>query len=488
MALPSQTTTLQDPGLGKTEPVSTTPAILGLSSGGTATANTLYTYSSPAAVKLGHGDGPLVEAACEHLIRAGGIARVIQMTQDSAGTMTATLTGGTDATIVDNSSTPYNWFGVRYKIVLGGALGTARFQFSLDGGRSYSDTYTTAASFTIPNSGISVTMSDVPGVFIVDEVYVGVATGPTYTSSEMDTAVAALKASPFSWDYGVLTGRHADASTAQTVFNALDADRIGLGEPHQYKPWIMDAGGDNKATTASTFTATSKWILRAYGTTDMVTQTPVAGYKVPALPNYMFAVQKAGVADLSEHWGRRASGPLKGIAAWTTEFGSPLSHDEYADEGLDELNFMTVGHPDGAAAGRYYIVRGRVAAPPGSDFRQWQYSRMWSATYQTIYAIQELWIGRSWAVKSDGTLVDGEAKAAEDRVVKAMKTVLHVKNAEGTLGHCSIVGDDLGFYYRISRTQDVRTTDTVATEWGIYPRGYSEYITTTGGFVAQTAS
>jgi hypothetical protein len=409
------------------------------------------------------------------------------MTQDSDGALTG-LTGGTLATIVDNSSTPYNWYEVRVKITLGGVTGTARFQYSLDGGRSYSDTYTTAASFTIPDSGISLTMSDVPGDFVADDVYSGTATGPTYTSSEMDTAIAALKASAFSWDYGVLTGRHADASTAQAIFNALDADRTGLGEPHQYKPWVMDAGGDNKATTASTFTATSKWILRAYGTTDMTTQTPVAGYKSPALPNYMFAIQKAGGADLSEHWGRRASGPLKGVAAWTTEFGSPLSHDEYADEGLDELNFMTVGHPPGESAGRYYIVRGRMAAPAGSDFRQWQYSRMWSATYLAIYAIQNLWIGRSWAVNSDGTLVEGEAKAAEDRVIKAMKAVLHVKNVEGTLGHCSIVGADLGFYYSIDRTQDVLSTDTIVTEWGIRPRGYSEFITTTGGFVAQTVS
>lgn len=485
MVLPYQSTSIQDPGLQKTEPAVSQPAIFGVGSGGTGSANTVYSYSSAADVIAGHGYGPGPEAACEHLVRCGGVVRYVELGQDSDGALGSVTGGSAGGTIGDNSSTPYNWYEVRIKIVLGGAVGTATFRYSLDGGRNYSDVYTSAATFDIPNSGVSITMAATTG-FVADDVYEADATGPTYTSTEMDAAFTALKACPLNWDYGILAGRHADASTAQTIFNALEADRTGMGEPHQYKPWIMDAGGDTAATTGATFTATSKWILVAYGTADMATQTPVAGYKSPALPIYMFAIQKAGNADLSEHWGRKASGQLPGIEAWTTEFDSPLSHDEKQQNNLDELGFMTVGHYPGDRAGEYYIMRGRIKAPAGSDFRQWQFSRLWSATYRVVWTAQNQMQNKSWATKSDDTLVEAEAKAAEELVEKQMKAILHVPNVEGTNGHVSINGPDKGFYYRLSRTEPTGSTDMIRSFWGIKPRGYGEYIETEGGFVAQT--
>lgn len=488
MVLPSQTTTIQDPGLEKVTPLTAIPYVLGVCSGAASTsANTVYTYNSAADLLNGHGEGPGVEAGARHLTRCGGPIRYIEMTQSADGSLGSVTTNGSSlATIVDNSSTPYNWFELKFKIILGGAVGTATFQYSLDGGRNYSATYTTAASFTVPNSGISVTMSSGSGDFIADEVYSGTATGPIYTATEMDSAFTELAACPLSWDYGILAGRHADASTANTIFNALDADRGALAEPHKYKPWIMDAGGSNKATTISSFTATSKWILAAYGTTDMNTPTPRSGYQTPALPNYMHAILKAGKTDLSEHWGRKASGQLPDVASWSTEFGSPISHDEVADEGLDEHGLMTIGHYDGDGPGEYYIMRGRMKAPLGSDFQRWELARMFSATNAVIHTAQNQLINRSWAVKADQTLVEAEAAAAEAKVGRAMKTLLHQQNVEGTKGHCSINGTDPGYYYRISRTELTGSTNTVRTEWGIRPRTPSEYIVTTGGFVLQT--
>lgn len=483
MTVPYQSTTIQDPGLLKVTPVANVPLILGCCSSGTA--NSITTLNSPATARSTFGYGPLVEACCAYLTVVGGPVRACRLTQNAAGTMTATLTkSGSGPDITNNSSTPYDWFEVKIKIILGGSLGTATFQYSLDGGRTYNgDNITSAASYTIPNSGVLLTFAS--GTYVANDVYSGTATGPTYTATEMDTAFTAIKSYELSWDFGCLAGRHATAATANTIFGALDTDRTGLNEPAKYRPWIMDAGGSNVGNTISSFTATSKHINACYGTVDMTSQAPVSGYTTPALPLYVQGVMYAGKELISTSWARTASGQLVGVAGYTTEFGSPLSHDEFINPGLDEKKITTARSWPGAG---YYFTRGRVKSPNGSDFTDWHFSRMFSEAHRIVHEAQTQMIGRSWACKSDGTLVEDEAAAAEQKVVKALKTVFHQKNAEGTRGHVSIVGTDPGLFYTIDRTQDVLATDQVVTEWGLRPRGYSYYITTTGGFTAQTVS
>ena len=482
MTLPYQQTTIQDPGLAKVRPISNVPLILGVAASGTPYEVT--SFNSPSEARSTFGEGPLTEGLCAYLTLVGGPVLACLMDQAADGSLTATFAkSGTGPDITDNSSAPYDWYEVVGDVVVGGDIGTATVKWSLDGGRTFMEPVVAAATYTIPNSGIDIAMA--AGTYVAGDRYTATATGPTYSATEMDSAFAAVKTCGLEWDFGCLTGRHADISTATTIGNALAADFGALPEPYSYKPWIMDAGGDNKATTIAGVSRISKHITMVYGTVDMVSQKPNPGYISPALPGYIQGLYKAGKELMSTHWGRVASGQLPGVAAFSTEFGSPLSHDEFQDQGLDAVGLATLRTWPGLPG--VYFTRGKMLAPVGSDFVQWPLARIFSEVHRVVHEAQTTMQNRSWAVKADGTLVESEAAAAEQKVRKVMKALLHQKNAEGTLGHCSINGKDPGFFYTLSRTQDVQSTNTIVFAWGVRPRPFGEIITGTGGFTATTA-
>lgn len=130
------------------------------------------------------------------------------------------------------------------KIILGGAVGTATFQFSSDGGVTYTSTNTTAASWTDPTTGVTLAFS---GNFVTDDLY-------TFHSA-FSPAIAFT-------DYGGI------------IHDAVDhLGFVGMGHISEFREeWLYGAGGANLSSnekwTSGPGLGVGSSIKLVYPTTD----------------------------------------------------------------------------------------------------------------------------------------------------------------------------------------------------------------------------
>src|SRR6185436_16793991 len=190
MALPEVTGSVLDGALGLApDNIDGLHVKLGISTLGTV--NTLYSFTRPTDVLTTLGYGPLPEALCHHLQVAGGPAYAMPMTAGTAGSNSAVTQNG-GGPVVTLTGTPVDRFDGIVRIVLGGAVGTATFQFSLDGGDTYSPVTTTASTYLMPNSGV--TLNFAGGTYVAATTYSFTCTAPYFTTTNLNTAFTALLA------------------------------------------------------------------------------------------------------------------------------------------------------------------------------------------------------------------------------------------------------------------------------------------------------
>lgn len=114
---------------------------------------------------------------------------------------TKTLTVGTDGTVtagsgwvgsVTQASSPIDAYEVKLSVIKAGALGTATVSISLDAGNSTEYQTATPASgvMVIPGTGIVLTLS---GTFVADDTYSFPARPPSYSTTNLNTALTVLK-------------------------------------------------------------------------------------------------------------------------------------------------------------------------------------------------------------------------------------------------------------------------------------------------------
>lgn len=152
------TQAIPDPGIDKV------CVVIGCTSAGTAGLSALRLNPAALVTDYGYGDAPDL---CTHLLtptlkRRGTYPLAIYKTPSTnAGSFrTIDITGvtGTAVLSVDATVTPLGTYDAWIKVMTGFSVGTTggAIQWSLDGGRHWSDTIAvgTAGSYTIPNSGV----------------------------------------------------------------------------------------------------------------------------------------------------------------------------------------------------------------------------------------------------------------------------------------------------------------------------------------------
>lgn len=97
-------------------------------------------------------------------LQPNGLTGFTSVTHSGSGTGTVTPASASQ-TLLQRTIAPVS---VVVKIIAGGAVGTATFQISLDGGNSFGSTITTAATYRDPNSFITMTFS---GTFTIGDRY-----------------------------------------------------------------------------------------------------------------------------------------------------------------------------------------------------------------------------------------------------------------------------------------------------------------------------
>jgi hypothetical protein len=485
MAIPRQTLTIRDPGLGIVESSDQAVVIFGCSSAGTV--NTVVAVGSPAASVDGFGYGPLPNTAASILSEAGGpvyMCRLTGTTAGAAGAVTKTAIGTSTGTITV-AGAAYDTLSVRVDIVASGTLAVGTFKYTLDadrpvGSRTYSEVLTipSGATYAIPNTNLTLTF--VPGAgatfFQAGDYHTFATTAPAFSTTDLAAGFTALNTflsnTPgIDVKIVVLAQRFALGSAAATMFGTLSTQLASQATLYRYMRAIMDAGsGDTTSNVKTAMSAVADARISViYGDCDMSSTVPFAGFGAPRVSGLIPYAARVASDLVSTDPARFASGALRGVLK--------IYHDEFTTEEMDAAKISTLR--SWPAVPGYYITNGRLKSSAGSDFLYLQHGRVMDVACSTVAAAQLPFISRGVLTNDDGTIDKTEAALMEAPVTGALSDALSTpKNVEGRAGHVS------EFAYAIDRTNNVLTSFTIQSSVAIRPLGYAKQLTTELGFAA----
>lgn len=478
MAIPGQTLTIRDPGLGLSEQSENTFLFFGTASSGSITE--VKSFTSAAAVVAEYGQGKLPEALCHALAVAGGPVFACRLSGSVVGastSVTKTAAGSSTGTVT-LAGAPYDRYEATIEIMGNGTVGAGTFRYSLDGKRTYSETLTipSGGTYAIPNTNITATF--VPGAgavfFLVGDLHDWTSSAPHYSSTELALGMTALTTyqgtSPaFAVDAIVLTGRNAAGSGAATLFGALSTHLASQASRYSYCAAIMDAGSlDTRANVRTAFASLADArISLVYGDVDLPSSKPGAGWGSPKTELLVSAAARALRELISTDLARVKSGPLTGVLE--------ISNNEFDNQDMDIAKF-SVSDTKPLVVG-YFLTNMRMKSPTGSDYKYWQHRRIMDVMCRTVAGALVLYLSQGFATNSDGTIEESEAKRIEAEVSEKIKIALvDPKNVEGRAGHVS------AFSFTVDRSNNLLQSETLQTSVAARPFGYAKTITTELGF------
>jgi len=438
---------------------------LGVSSLGTP--NTLYSFQRPQDVVTQLGDGPLVESTCHDLQVAGGPVYAMPMTAGTAGSNSAVTQVGSGP-VVTLTGTPLDAFEGIVRIVLGGAVGVSTFQFSLDGGDTFSPVIATASTYLMPRSGV--TLNFAAGTYVLGTTYTFTCTAPYFTTTNLNTAMTALLALPQEWVFVHVVGKGTAAADTAAMAAALEVHLEAAAVNFRYVQGLIEAADDTDANLLTAFASVAAPLVNVTaGYTEAISSVSGRIYKRPGawvVSARAGKVARKATVGIATHLGRVRDGAIPGITR--------LYRDEYATPALDAARFTTlrtiIGQPG------FFITRGRMMAALGSDFGTWHDRMVINKACRVTRFVMVQELNESVRAKADGTIDEKDAQRIETTVARAlfdnMVSTQNVVRATAT----------------IDRTINVSSTGRIQVDVRVRRRGYLEDIRVTLGFEAPSAA
>lgn len=468
MAIPEVKVAVNDGNLGLAAPSSArTHVKVGTSSAGTA--NELVAISDLSTLKATFGQGPLVEAAAVALAKAGGpvlCMRVTGSVPGAVGSLTATKTG--TATLVA-AGAAYDAYDLKIVIAKGGATlaaGTATFKYSLDGGRTYSAELAvpTSGEYAIPDSNLTLTWTYSAGTaFVAADYWTAACTAPGYSTTDLANAVTPLLADPRTWFMLHVVGPAADLAGARGVFAALATHMATAATGFRYARALMEAPeGIDSALVANTtgFGDLGDTRVAVAGGYYYVT-SPISGRFYRRSVAWDAAARLSAVPP-SQDIGAVEDGPVPGV------YG--LVRDERATPALHDARFITMRTHVGRQG--YYLTRGLVMAPAGSDYALWTNCRVMDIACATARDRALRFLNAKVPVNANGTIQNGSAKAIEAYIEAGLREALTQR------------GDAVDVAVEVDRTVNILSTGLLKVRVRVTPYGYASSIEVELGFTS----
>lgn len=459
-------------GLGRSN-ARKTVAVIGVVS--TGTANTVYAHASKAKLIADHVGGPAVEAAAHILDQAGGTVLLVPVTASVAGTIGTVASAGTTPPVLTPSGSPTDARTIKVRIVTAGALGTSAFQYSKDGGLSWSSIITTAATYAIGGTGV--TLGFAAGTYAADNTYSFDTVAPYYSTTNLNSAFAALLADARRFRFVYVVGQAGGVTdTARCDAQASMAAAVSsqLASAATAKRWTR-ALLDTPRPVADDSAGETAWMAAlkastAFGTFADARVLPVAGdvTMVSAVSNLVerrplgfSAAAREAKVDLSvdiSAYSESESGALPAAVR-------SIYHDERVAPGLDAGRFVTSRTFPGADSVGFYFTDTPSMALSTSDYAGWPTCFVVDEACHVAYAAMLQFLSRR--LQADGTtgyILEREARAAEQFVGSKLRAGIIQK---GDATAASIV---------INRADDLRVAPATL-KWQIrlvtwiYPKG-----------------
>jgi len=460
--LPGVYPEIQDGGLGIVAPSGEGQrVVVGVSSQGPL--NQVVGLSDLSRVPALLGTGPLARAVADQLAYGGGQVYAVRAQADIAGSVSAD-SGNPSSPAVTVTGSPLDAYEIVVRIVRGGAVGTATFVYSLDGGDTESLETTTAASVPLPGTGLDLNFA--AGTYTAGATYRFTATAPRASVSSVQQAVREALNAPILYEY-IQIAQPTDAA----MWAALDALALEAENNYRYIFFLtetvppgqdVDAWVNARLLEKAGFSSKRVMIVAAWGE---VVDTLTGRLEVQSLAARIGARISRHKPHISPAWVQL--GPLSGVVAVApfvqTDFGRKSLFNNAHALALDTAGFTTVYRLIGRDG--VFVVEGRMAAPATSDYKTVQNRRvMDKAVTQVRQALLDF---VQWHV--DPT----DLNASLASLIARANTPLRVMQAAGEIARGRVV---------IPPGQDILATSRLRLQVRIVPLGYLREIELDIGF------
>jgi hypothetical protein len=189
---PSQSVSIRDGQMGLVSSATALPMIVGVTASGTT--STLYQFSDPNTLldTLGHGPATDLALACLAITGAVLVLKTAGSVSASNGSVTEARVGSSTGEVA-LSGTALRTYSGQIRIKKTGDLGEAKFDYTLDGGYTYSETLIvpSGGSYVAPGSGLTFgfTAGEGPTIFETGDTFTFACTPAHYNTTDLGNAV-----------------------------------------------------------------------------------------------------------------------------------------------------------------------------------------------------------------------------------------------------------------------------------------------------------
>jgi hypothetical protein len=368
-------------------------------------------YTRVADMNSDGGVGPGLEYSAYYMNIAKKPVVILNPTTSTAGTYgTITQTGTGTYTVAAGATAPVDEYDITVKFIAGGTLGTTgiTYQYTLDNGNNWSNvialgTGTTVGPLALPkptgaNSNASFTLSTSGSSTVVAGDFFRVQTvRPQMQNSDLVTALAALAASPLTWD-NVLVDVDVTSTFVATVDGWLTAIQAmskykmaWMNTRHKHTPAPTTESESAYLTALSTLLASTVTTQIDVGSDGAYCASSVSGL-VQVRPTSMFIATRANgtlATGVDPAWIQLGTVPNCNLLDTS---GRLVWHDERVYPGLDDLRFSTLCSVEGTVG--TYIGNARILSNLTSDFQYDQHARTMNAAKTITYPLLTLQLSR----------------------------------------------------------------------------------------------
>lgn len=342
--------------------------------------------------------------------------------------MTAVTSAGTTPPAVTLTGTPNGFHDVRIEITTGGALATAVFRWSINGGSTWTSGVTTAASVVLTGTGLTANFA--AGTYATNNVYT--AHGAKAFRDRLDTANAKMAAAEAAYRY---------------AFALLDGP----------------VGASDSVCSQATLTFASLRVGSVPSSVRVLSPVSSRRYLRPATWSL---VTRLAATEVHVHPGQVSLGVLADVITNT--------RDERLTPGLDDARWGTLRTHQGVAG--TYVNRGRLFAGVGSDYQYVMNRRVIDKACRTARAALLLWLNIDLRTNpasstvlaglpgAPGTIDERDARRIESSVLGRLNDALI---ATGNASGCTA---------QLSRVDNIIATSTLKVKLRVQPKAYAEFI------------
>ncbi len=326
-------------------------------------------------IKARLGLSPLADSVMDSVENGSSRIYCLPVSATTAGTITAIVKTGDGGGTMTADGSPTNAFDVIVKIVGQGALNTASFVVSIDGGYSYSDELTVpmTGEYTLAGTGLKIKFTEAaqaeqkPSSFIVNDAYKFSTTAPTMTNGDVLAAIDKLKNFNEVYEFVHIVGE-SNASLWQAVSTAQVTLRDTFHKPMFF---VMEAYKPNSNEVIDDYALRLEADRKSIKNYD-IQVVPARGLYVK-MDGTTRDVNLAGVVaglysrtEVHQSIGKTRQEAGLGIVKTKLLELRPAGIVEII-ELLDLAGFLTFREYDGLDD--FYVYHAKMLSPDGSDYR-----------------------------------------------------------------------------------------------------------------------